>query len=58
MDTKERLVKKQMAAHLPDLMPDAQMYGWERARTFHSVWLKPDRTGGGGAVSGRMGRRS
>ena len=39
MDIEDGLIKKQMAAHLQDLMSDAQLYGWERARTFHSVWL-------------------
>ena len=37
MDTE--VIKKQMAAHLQDLMLNAQLYGWERARTFHGVWL-------------------
>ena len=28
-----------MAAHLKDLMSDAQLYGWDRAKTFHGIWL-------------------
>ena len=39
INPEEWLVKKQMAAHLQDLMSDAQMYGWERVRTFQGVWL-------------------
>ena len=39
MDPEEGLVRQKMVAHLKDLMSDAQLYGWDRARTFHGVWL-------------------
>ena len=32
-------VKAKMAAHLADLMGDAERYGWERVRAYHGVWL-------------------
>ena len=39
MDTEEGLVRQKMVAHLKNLMSDAQLYGWDRPRTFHVVWL-------------------
>ena len=29
-----------MAQHLHDLMGDAELYGWELVRAFHSIWLQ------------------
>ena len=40
MDSKEADIRVQMASHLKALMSDAQLYGWERTRAFHGVWLK------------------
>ena len=28
-----------MGAHPKDLISDAQLYGWDRTRAFHGVWL-------------------
>ena len=39
MDSEERPIRKKMVAHLKALMSDAQLYGWDRARTFYGVWL-------------------
>ena len=35
MDTEEELIRKKMITHLKDLMSNAQLCGWDRARTFH-----------------------
>ena len=32
-------VKAKMASHLEELMGNAELYGWERVRAFHGVWL-------------------
>ena len=39
MDAEEGLIRQKMSSHLKDLMSNAQLYGWDRARTFHGVWL-------------------
>ena len=39
MDTEEVDIKVKMAAHLKDLMSDAQLYRWELCRAFNGVWL-------------------
>ena len=40
MDAKRPPVMPLMAQHLLELMMDAEMYGWERVRAFHAVWLQ------------------
>ena len=35
----ERAIKERMATNLEDLMSDAELYGWEGTRAFHTVWL-------------------
>ena len=32
-------IRQKMVTHLKDLMSDAQLYGWDRFRTFQCVWL-------------------
>ena len=32
-------VRAKMASHLEDLMGDSELYGWERVRAYHGVWL-------------------
>ena len=39
MDTEVGLIRQKMVIHLKDLMADTRLYGWDRARTFHGVWL-------------------
>ena len=39
MDTEDGLIRQNMVVHLMDLLSDAQLYGWDHARTFHGVWL-------------------
>ena len=39
IDAWEWLIKKKMVTHLQDLMSDTQLYGLERAKTIHGVWL-------------------
>ena len=39
MDSEEADIRVQMASHLKGLISDAQLYGWDRTRPFHWVWL-------------------
>ena len=40
MKGEERDIKDKMATHLEELMAeDPEMYGLEKVRTYHSVWL-------------------
>lgn len=39
MKGEEGAIRQRMASHLKELMSDAEVYGWEHTRTFHSVWL-------------------
>ena len=39
MESKEADIKVKMAAHLKDLMSDAQVYGWDRTKVFNGIWL-------------------
>ena len=39
MATEEGLTRQKMVTQLKDLMSDAQLYGWDHARTVHGVWL-------------------
>ena len=32
-------VRAKMATHLQELMGDTEIYGWERVRAYHGVWL-------------------
>ena len=40
MKGEKETVRVKMASHLEDLMGDAEIYGWEKVRAYHGVWLK------------------
>ena len=40
MRDEEGDIKDKMAVHLEDLMSDCALYGWEKVRAYHGVWLK------------------
>ena len=39
MKGKEETIRARMATNLEELMSDAALYGWERVRVHHRVWL-------------------
>ena len=39
MKGEESATKDKMATHLDELMQDSELYGWQKVRAFHSVWL-------------------
>ena len=39
MKDEKEAVRAKMASHLEDLMEDVELYGWERVRAYHIVWL-------------------
>ena len=39
MKDEKEAVRVKMASYLKDLMGDAELYGWERVRDYHGVWL-------------------
>ena len=39
MDGEMESVKAKMATHLKDLIANTKLYGWDRVRTYHAVWL-------------------
>ena len=39
MESEEADIRVQIASHLKGLMSDVQLYGWDRSREFHGVWL-------------------
>ena len=40
MKGEEGAIKDKMATHLEELMADTELYGWQRVRAYHRVWLK------------------
>ena len=39
MEGEEMTIKERIASHLQELMSDAELYGWECTRAFHSILL-------------------
>ena len=39
MESGDSTIRQRMAANLKDLMSDAELYVWDRTRTFRGVWL-------------------
>ena len=39
MEGEERAIKGRMASHLKELKSGAELYGWDRTRAFHGIWL-------------------
>ena len=40
MEGEKPAVKSHMARHLQELIPDTELYGWDKARAFHAVWFQ------------------
>ena len=39
MEGEKATVRAQMASYLKDLMSDSELYGWDKVRAYHAVWL-------------------
>ena len=39
MEGEKHAVKSKMASHLQDLMADTELYGCDKVRALHAVWL-------------------
>ena len=39
MEVHEGPIRQMIATYLKAVMSDAELYGWDRARAFHSIWL-------------------
>ena len=46
MSGEKETVSAKMASILEDLMGDVELYGWERIRAYHGVWLNQLEQGG------------
>ena len=39
MKGEEEAIRAKMATHLEELMSDSELYGWDRVKAYHRVWL-------------------
>ena len=39
MKEEKEAIRSNMATHLKDLMSGSELYGWDKVRVYHAVWL-------------------